>query len=240
MLTTRDQRILEHVAHYRLTTGEVVRKVFDLTADQAKGVLRRLALPHKPGLSKQEAGELARSYYLRARPLVNRRVYYHLTKRATEELGVSNRLSKALGDQVLPELYAVLCHCALNESKHRLLSPAELTDQPRFAGVSFTNARYCAERVNGKTLLSRILLANHNEPADVLSRCRTSIRTLRKHKAFAQMMGQGVFKITVLALQEEQKRAIERANRKPPERLSVPLSVHAVPLLSELLTKVNR
>ena len=114
----RDMQILQHVAKFRMTTQDALHARFfaGQQRDAVKSTLRRLC------------GAGPQGYFLKAEPLDARRVYYRLTPRATQLLGLADDLARPLGIQARIRRYAILWLMCIDDSAVRV--PFNLRDFP--------------------------------------------------------------------------------------------------------------
>ena len=114
-LQERDVQILKHVYRYRVSTNEVLYRLFFPDAKNTESV-RRVVTRRLVDRGYLDRGELRG----------NRR-YYHLTTTATKHFGWSDEMAK-IGTQTLPEVYATLLYCCTGETIYRRFTREEFRE----------------------------------------------------------------------------------------------------------------
>lgn len=231
-LQKRDRKVLEHVARYRLTTREVLRRLFFTTDDAAKAVLKRLSAPHQPGRADKPVTE---KHFLQARPLgVGKRVYHQLTPRGARELGLPPNRAEPLGPQALPEAYAISSFCCLaNAAERPVLTRTEWAASPPLASIPYAPC-YLEPLPDGqRSRLVQLIIDYRTEFPRLIQKCRKVLRVGEDTPALARLIEQKVFALAILTLQNEKQAAIENELARNP--LPVSVAVHVIPLLSELI-----
>lgn len=224
-LTARDRRILDHVRRYRITTNEVLLRDFVPSADALKTVLKRLVGP-----------------CLQSRPLgLRRRVYYQLTNAAAKQLGEPVEVARPLGLQALSRAYAVLAFCRLANTTRERLDRHELrADFPELVEANLTKqADYYIDEWQEKACLARIVIDQGTEHTALIRKCRRIIRDCsKKVSGFAQAADADEFAFAIITAERTKQNAIRDALARSP--LGVPVRLHTVPELTELLQQRGR
>ncbi len=217
-LQPRDRLLLEHVARYRLTTVEVVHKLFFAGKDveTAKSVLKRM-----------NAG------YLRSQPLFGRRRYYQLSSVSASMLGEPDEATRPFGPSALPTRFGVVSFCCLGPGPERVrLRQLEFEEAfPELADLRF-NDTYL-ERAGTTPKLGRILLDLGGDHLRFLRKVHEYARRDMAHRHFRQMVEAGAFVLTLITAEETKRAAIvEALSRRP---LPMTCRVETVPELINFL-----
>lgn len=222
VLTERDGQILSHVARYRVTTAEILRRLFFAQAkpQAEKNVIRRLV------------GD-----YLQPSPLYARKVYYQLTPTAARALGQSEELATPFGPQALLRLYGVLAFCCLGERIWQALTRAEFTQAfPEFAeSLDLTQNHYYLDHDGSTARLGHIVVDQGGEYQRLIGKCRRFIERARDIPGLKEIVASDLL-VTALVVGEEAKgERLKSELRKTP--LSVWCRVSVVPELTQLMNK---
>jgi len=227
-LSEIDQQILRHVARHRITTPEIVHRLFypNESSEAVKSRLRRL-----------------RSIYLQSRPLYGRRVYYQLTPKAAALLSEPVEITRPLGRIALPRAYAALAYCCSEDDDsdvgaRRMLSREEFHRVFSFlvqSGIRFQPQTYFADRdQSGELRLGRIVVDQAGPPDKLARKCVSIVRNARQHKMFGRLIVEDRFLLAVLTASPEmaswlQTDLMDRFGGQ------IRLSVEAVPELLDVL-----
>lgn len=231
--TDRDRDILEHVARYRITTSEVLTHLFCRNPNITKKVMKRLAAPvPAAGVSPSEEQKLARPFFLQARELLGKRIYYHLTPRGAQRLRLhpARRHAQPPGPQALIGHYAILVHCCLHDDQRILFTRKELAQQ--LPAVE-QYAPYCLERHNGSTRLIRMVVDHNRDPEGLVEKCRQILRDARGVPFLAERLRSAQYAIALLTTDDLKVAAITTAVEKV--ALSVPVVPATIPDLLGLI-----
>lgn len=234
-LQDRDRRVLRHVARYRITTPEVLQRLFCNTKDATKKLTSRLAVTYRRDVDEAEQRKLAVGYVLQARELLGKRRLYQLTARGAKEAGVPVERADPIGPQALVEAYAILVHCCLGDAERELLTAPDLARLPRLADVPPAN--YYLDQVEERTVLTRIVVDHRSEVPSIVRKCREIIKDARETPTLAQMMDGGRYALVVLTLHDEKAAGILEFERRDP--LAVSLRTDTIPLLSDIIERVR-
>ena len=135
-LTERDEKILDHVARYRLTLREIVQQLFmpEAELNAVTKVMSRLV----------RVGLLAKHTFHDARR------YWTLSARSAEQRGLNERRSHALGCEGAMQHYGVLAFCCGGKAQRQLLTPAEFEQQfPDHSNPHITRTAYYVDEHDG-------------------------------------------------------------------------------------------
>ncbi len=223
-LTSRDRRILSHVCRYRITTNEVLlRLFFSETGENALKTVRKRLLNH----------------HIQSRLLgIEKRRYYQLTPCGARSRGEPREIAKPLGAQALPRVYGVLAYCCLLGERRKRLNRLELRQHyPEFAVRRLSNqADYCIEQWAGDYRLTRILVDQGASPEHVVNKCEDILHTAgHTAEGFSDMVQQEVFALAIVVAEKSKQAAISRLLVRQP--LPVPVTYGVVPDLTALLER---
>ena len=195
-LTERDQAILEHVHRYRISTIEVLHRLFwepSTSLNAVSQVLKRL------------------DGVLQTAPLVGPRRYYLLTPRAAREFGEEEDFAKPLGTTSLARHYAMLEYCCLADQRREHITAREIRDGfPRFniRGVARNGYFHTATE---PAKLGWLDVDCGGDAARRARKCFEQYRKRAEHAAFADLIDRGRFGITLVTTAEAKREALLRA-----------------------------
>ena len=127
----RDEAILDHVGRFRLTTNEIVARLF------FRG--------HGMGAVRKVMSRLCACQQLCQFELRHPRVYYVLGRRAVAERGLPAHRTWPLGPQSLAMHYAVLAYSTLGSRYHRRLTREELIREWQWPVSSSSHPVCCVD-----------------------------------------------------------------------------------------------
>ena len=160
LFTERDRQILNHVGRYRITTLDVLQRLFFPTAGRT-------------AVSKV-VSRLAQMGRLREERLSGPRKYLRLTPRAAEEVNASRRSGEPITEQTLPVLLGILAYCT-NRGIERF-TPAEFRSQfPELCTPARPIAAYVVDSHAGRTGLALLLVDRDTSPRRLLAKVRKLI-----------------------------------------------------------------
>lgn len=226
-LTDRDYEILEHVMRYRLTTREVLHRLFfsDSEVNAVSKVTSRLVASNY--LAEWEIG------------LTDARKYFTIGKAAASFLGVSPKKSAALGPQAFAIEYAVLCYCCLREETRERLTVSELhARQPRLVVGKVDNSHYCLDHDGHGAVLTYLRVELGGAVDHVMRKCRRDVESRRKHEIYTELMNAGRFGITVITGSQKKADLIFTAMRRAVD-LPARLTAVSVPQLAEVIARLR-
>ena len=194
-ISERDRRIVEHVARYRLTTVEVLRRtvIGGLSANAVSKVANRLC----------DSGLLQKF------TLLHPTRYYLLGEAGAKALGVGLHRTAPLGPQSLPMEYAVLAYSTLSKHPRQRLTSDEVQKLCPWFPTAFVEAPHCFEEQQQILELIRIDLGG---PADHVARkCSADVNERRRIREFDQYITSGHFRLVVVTATKEKSAAIRQA-----------------------------
>ena len=221
-LQERDREILEHIRRFRMTTPEVLHRLFfsENKLDAVTSTIRRLR----------------KADYLASADLEPpRRCYYHLTSRAVRLMGLPASLGRSLGEQALPTRYAILLFCCTHDKERHLLRVDEFQQEfPDCQSKNIPKEPYYFDDDDGATRLAFIMVDLGADAGRIVRKCRKAIGERRKVTGFRSLIQDDAFQLTVLTGRQTKKQAIEAAKKRS-EKFTGRLRVEVI----EELTRVT-
>lgn len=221
--SSRDRKIVEHVARYRLSVIEVL--------------CRRVLPGLSPNAVAKIANRLCRSGYLRKFTLLHPTRYYVLDTRGTQWLSGNSDRTGPLGPQSLPIEYAILVYATLGKQPHTRLTAKELMLEHPWITAKLANAPHCRDDQDGILELIRVDLGG---PADHVARkCTVDMNKRWPLREFLPLVKQGQFRLVVITATPEKVKALRQAmeSRQWPPGLRIHFSV--IPQLLSLTANKN-
>ncbi len=235
-LSAADRGVLELVARYRMTAAAILADAMQIEVAAATTTLRRLATENwltENALTPGDGGEC-----------------FQLTLMATRKLGVDAALAKPLGREARAEWYAMAAFCAGGGRVRRLYTKDEFVERHGNLWYPGQPVRYYLEpSADGRTRLAYLKVDAGGEGRwdRLIDGCarfvrqrtdvdRAPARNRAQVAAFAELVRQDRFQITVLTALDDKRRAIERelVRRRAAGEPAPPLVPHVVPGLFEL------
>lgn len=221
-LTERDVEILGHIRRFRMTTSDVLHRLFfkGNEIDAVKSWVRRL----------RDAD------YLQTADLITPRKYLYLRPKAVRKLyGESGKMAKALGVFALARQFGILSFCCLGETAHRKLTVFEFKDMfPSLADNSLPKDFYYVDKSGATQRLGFIYVDHGCANERIYQRYRHIVAQRYRIAAWRQeVIEPDRFTVAIVTAKPEKKKRIEEvfAERKP----MVPYCVEAVPDLIHLV-----
>jgi hypothetical protein len=209
-INTRDRKIVDQIARYRLTTNAVLRVTLFPEA--------------KPNAVVKVTARLVRDGWLQAFPFIGSRTYFVLTPSAARTCGVGEDRAAPLGSQSLPTETAVLEYCLAGTRKRHRLMATELAEKLPWLPADLRAAPHAVDS-DGFLELIRVDLG---APADHVARkCLADITRRLAIPECERLIRQGRLRLIVLAPAAEKADAIRRslAAKEFPESLAIHLAV---------------
>ncbi len=200
-LTDRDHAILGHVHRYRLTTIEVLRRLFwepGCTPNAVSQVLARLAA------------------FLHEAPLIGPQKIYLLTAAAAREYGEDEDFASPPGPTSLAHHLAMLEYCCLADERREHITAREIREGfPGFDGRGIARNRYFHTEGEHPWLGWLEVDCGSNAEARV-RKCHKQFakRYNAEGLKFRELADAGRFGIVLITTSDGKRRALERALRK--------------------------
>lgn len=208
----RDRQIIDHVHRHRITTNEVLHKLF-FTDQQHNAVTKVTA-------------RLCRAEFLRKFPLYHPRTYFTLGPQAARQLGAPLQRTLPLGPQSLPTEYAALVY-ASGKPHLRRLTTQELEQLVPWLYGPFADFPYCWDESTDPTVLELLRVDLGGRPDYVARKCEADMEVRRPLSGFEEWIRHGRFRLVVITGTTEKAALIRSAieGHVWPDGLSIRLVV---------------
>ncbi|TWU44919.1 hypothetical protein Q31b_00900 [Novipirellula aureliae] len=221
-INDRDYKIIEHISRYRLTTREVLHRLFfdDSDINAVSKVTSRL-----------EADQFVKSHSLDGSAK-----YINLGVNACKLLGESSKHAKPLGTQALVHWYGKLLFCCGQLPTRELFRIRDLKKkQPDLLIPGFShNAYYLHTDVNPQRKSLGFIRVDHGrDVSSLLTQCQAEVHGRTEHPFWHSIVERRQFVVTVVTAFEQKAELI---SAKAKERnLPFPIRVEAFEKLASLL-----
>ena len=221
-ILARDRQIVDHVARYRITTNEVLHKLF--------------FGGRRPNSVCKVSARLCRAEWLCKFPLYHPRLYFTLGRLAAKRLGIPIHRTLPLGPQALPTDFATLTY-AVGKPQHRRLTTDELSQHCPWLAGPLAEFPYCFDEVLELPLLELIRVDLGGKPDYIARKCDADFQARRSLPEFDRFVWQGHFRLVVITGTTEKASLIQNALQQHvwPDGLSFHLAV--VPQLLQLTAR---
>lgn len=183
-LSTRDLSILEHVARYRISTGEVLHRLF-FDGSRANAVTK-------------VTSRLCEIHFLRRYPLHHPRTYFTLGPDGARRFGLPLSRTRPLGPQSLPIEYGVLSCATRGRRLHPRLTTRELLEVCPGLPDSLRDQACCLDETTSPPQLELIRVDLGGRPDHVARKCHSDIRSRRDIASIQSLLAQGRFQLIVV------------------------------------------
>ena len=191
---TRDQRIVELTARYRLGTNAAYQRV--LFQGQSLNAVTKVT------------SRLCRQGWLRRYPLIPPEDYFTLGPTAVRELGYPARRTEPLGPQALPIDYAVLLYATLGERERQRLTKDDLSQSAPWMPDELTHAPYC-QSAHGFLELIRVDLGG--APYHIARKAAADCSARLEYPEFQQLVDTDRFQLVILTATASKARLIRQS-----------------------------
>ena len=185
-LVDRDYEILEHLKRYRLTTRDVLHRLFfsDSEINAVSKVTSRLV---KHGYMASHDWDAAK-------------VYFTVGPEACRLFGLAKTKCKPLGPQAFPtELGALMFCCGGLVQRKRLLVSEIAKSQPNLLGKGLDSSHYYIEELDGGVKLLGYIRVDQGGPPDHIARkCAGDLEKRRKNDALRELIDTDRFVIAIV------------------------------------------
>jgi len=194
-LTDRDRKILEHVHLYRISTVEVLHRLFwepEVSLNAVSQVLARLRR------------------YLHDAPLIGPNRYYLLTPEAAREFGEEEDFARPLGPTSLAHHHSMLELCCFSEEPREAVSMRDFVEHfPDYNGRGLARHRYFLTKTTPPRL-GWLEVDCGNHPHTRVRKCwkQFSKRYEKKELRFREKTDCGQFFIALITTSEGKKRSL--------------------------------
>lgn len=222
-LGDRDYEIFEHVARYRLTTREVLQRLFfpDSELNAVTKVTSRLC-DHE---------------YLVRHELTPPRCYFTPGRAVARLLGISQKCARPLGPQALFREYATLAFCCLSAEHRQRLTVRDMSK--RFAPLlegGGDSSHFYLDNDGEVTSLAYIRVDGGGTADHVVRKCRQDVDSRYVRPAWRQLIDGGRFMLAIVTASEPKADEIKRSLSKQvwPVRFRMEVIPDLMQLMGEL------
>lgn len=193
----RDRKILDHVARYRLTTNQVLHRLFFPQ--------NKLNAVHKV------TARLCKHDLLSKFTFHHPRVYFTLSPNEAQNRGLLASRGQPLGTQSLPTEYASLVYATLGIAQHRRLSSTELEQLCPWLTPELRDVPHCLDDAREPSVLESIRVDLGGKPDHVARKCDADVQVRRRSREFDALLRQGCFRMVVVTGTPQKAVAIQAA-----------------------------
>lgn len=237
--TTYD--VLDHVARYRLGVPEALAATPPFAGSSARRARRLMQ-----ALAEGDAPLLASA------PLFGPRRYYYLTRAGeaavagpdgdeeAEKEGAARRKGGALSEVAKVRAYGALAFCCLSGRPRQRLTPREFREafpEHHRAGMPTS---YYVDREAKRLGFVRVDAGGEGRWDRVVEKVRRDLERHRASAAFRDSIAAGAFEMTLVAPTERKAGRLRPALEEEGRASGVPVGVHVVPELVELIAPPPR
>ncbi|MBI1315076.1 hypothetical protein GC176_27610 [bacterium] len=183
-LSARDVVILDHIARYRISTPEVLHRLF-FDGSRANAVTK-------------VTSRLCDIQHLRRFPLYHPRTYFTLGPEAAKRLGLPVSRTRPLGPQSLPLEYGVLSCATRGQHHHQRLTTRELLELCPDLPAGLTEQPCCLDDSVTPPRLELIRVDLGGRPDHVARKCQADVRSRSDVASIQQLMAAGRFRLFVV------------------------------------------
>ena len=222
-LVDRDYEILDHLARYRMTTRDVLHRLFfdDSEVNAVTKVTSRLT----------EHG------FLNKYEWAPNRNYFVIGQESARIIGVSPKKCKPLGPQALPKEFATLMFCCLSDVARERLKVSDLQKQfPDLLARKIDNSHYYLDRTEDGAVRLAFIRVDQGGTADhIARRCEKDINDRSNMASFRELVQTDRFMITVITASDNKAGIIRETIKR--RRWPVRFRVAVVKDLALLITR---
>lgn len=196
-LQDRDYEILEHLLQYRLTTPEVLHKLFFQDSDR--------------NAVTKVTSRLTQHGFIAAHPLFASNTYFGFGPDGAKLYGLAPKHAKPLGVQSLITEYGTLAYCCLGATQRQRLRVGELyVRYPQLLRGRIDSSHYYLDHDGELTRIGYIRVDGGGTPDHVVRKCQSDIEQRLKHPPFAEVIEAGRFLIGVATFTQPKAETITR------------------------------
>lgn len=197
-LVDRDYEIIQHLLRYRLTTREVLHRLF--FSDSELNAVTKVT------------SRLDQHGFINKHELYPSRSYFTLGKEGARLVGLSPRKCKPLGGQALPTEFGTLMFCCgAAEQRERLLVSDILARNPDLVHRHIDSSHYYLDHDGQSVRLGYIRVDLGGPPDHVARKCEKDIGRRYQIPAFRDLIDGDRFMISVITASEEKKGFIRQS-----------------------------
>ena len=220
-LGPRDNDIFEHVSRYRLTTREVLHRLF--FAEVEMNAVTKVT------------SRLCRDGFLNRYDLYPSRSYFVLGGEGARFLGISKKRTEAMGVQSLPIEYATLAYCTAAPGRERLTRRELQEHHPQYLVSGVDSSHYYLDHDGEKARLAYIRVDCGGSADHVIRKCRGDLEERQEHEAFAALIERNQFLIAVATGRAEKAAAIHESLKR--HQWPIRFRIEVIPELVNLIPR---
>ena len=225
-LEERDLLIQRHVNRHRLTTHEVLRRLF-FPASQPNSVVK-------------VTSRLCSTQVLQKFPLVYPQVYFTLTAKACRQIGGAPSRSQPLGPQALPSELAALLYCTCGPRYHQRLTNQELHEQFPWFPAASNHDIYCLDRTESALPVLEWIRTDLGGPSHhVVRKTHRRLERWMESPAFSVALRQGHIRLVFLTATSEKLQSIQDAIKRHDWPGGVSIHLASIPQLLPLTARYH-
>lgn len=195
--SARDRKILDHVARHRITTNQVLQKLF--FPQNGRNAVTKVT------------ARLCRDDRLSRFTFRHPRIYYTLGPSEAQRRGLPISRTQPLGPQSLPTEYSVLAYATLGSCQHHRLTSSELQHLCPWLAPQLLDWPHCLDESSQPPILELIRVDLGGKPDHVARKCHADIRTRRPSRDFHVLLRERRFRLVVVTGTSEKATAIQAA-----------------------------
>jgi hypothetical protein len=219
-LVDRDYEILDHLRRYRMTTREVLHRLF--FSDSELNAVTKVT------------SRLVDHGFLNRYELYSGRSYFVVGPEAIKLFGLSPKKCRAIGTQALPREYGILLYCCMANTPRERLLVSELQQKvPNFTGKRSDCGHYYLDHDGETVRLAHIRVDQGGPPDHVIRKCREDLEMQLRIAAVRTLIEQDRYLVAIITATEEKAAAIREAIER--HSWNVRFRVEAVEDLAQLL-----
>lgn len=225
-LNERDYDIFEHLSRYRITTREILHKLFfsDSSMNAATKVTSRLT-GHN---------------FLKRFDLYPPKKYFVIGPEAMRLMGLTPKRCRELDPQSLAIEYGTLAFCCAGDEVRQRLTVREIASRDeRLLVRGVESSRYYIDHDEGTRRLGYVYVDCGGPPDHVARKCDSAITRRLKSEGFRELMTQDKFVIAIVTALENKKKLIREALNRREWPVPIPFRLEVVPDLAHLVHSLS-
>ena len=224
-LGDRDFEIFDHLRRYRVTTPEVLHRLFFSDS--------------QPNAVTKVTTRLVKHGYLNSFELYKPRKYFIVGPKAAHIMGISLGRTKEPGPQALIHDYGTLEFCLGGEEVRERLLVREIQERnPEFLARHLESSRYYLDHHLETVRLGFIRVDFAGELAHLMRKCRQDVDKRYEHQVFRELIDAKKFVIAIVTARKERKEDIHAALRR--YEWPIQFRIEVVPNLVHLLARFQK
>ena len=216
----RDSDILEHIVRYRMSTPEILHKLF--FSDSELNAVTKVT------------SRLVKNGFLNRYDLHSGKSYFSVGPNSARMYGFAAKKCREIGEQAIISEYGMLQYCCLSPIPRERLLVSELLDEiGNIAGKKLRPATFYIDIQDGVSRLACMRVDHGGPPPHVVRKCRTDLESLVANAAIADYVRRQRFVMAVITCNEQKVRFIQDSIAR--QTWPIQFRVEAVPDLTPLI-----